>query len=282
VQELTGKVAVVTGAASGIGLALATRLSAEGLHVALADVDDTALEKAAAALVAAGATSDHVLTQRCDVRLDAEVEHLADYVYATWGQVDVLCNNAGVFVGGLLWERPAADIDFVLGVNVVGMLNGIRAFVPRMLVQDTEGHIVNTCSVAGLLASPFSGPYTVSKFAALAATESLALDLAITGSKLKVTALCPGMVQTNLAARSLESRPAELAAPLAEDAAFVHEALAQFIAEGIEPADVAEQVIDAIRAEQFLLLTHPHHAEGLQLRADQLMAGQLPEPSDYR
>jgi NAD(P)-dependent dehydrogenase (short-subunit alcohol dehydrogenase family) len=282
VQDLQGKVAVVTGAGSGIGLALASRLSAEGMRVALADVNEAALAKTEAQLVAAGAAPDTVLTQTCDVRLEAEVVALADHVFATWGQVDVLCNNAGVFVGGLTWERPTEDLDFVFGVNVWGMLHGIRAFVPRMLVQDTEGHIVNTCSVAGLLASPFTGPYVASKFAALAVTEGLALDLAITGSKLKVTALCPGMVQTNLAAQSLETRPAELAVPLSDDAAFTNDMLSQYISEGIEPDAVAGLVIDAIRAEQFLVLTHPHHADVIRARTEQLVAGQLPEPGDFR
>jgi NAD(P)-dependent dehydrogenase (short-subunit alcohol dehydrogenase family) len=282
VRDFKGKVAVVTGAGSGIGLALAARLSAEGMRVALADVNDAALAKAEAQLIANGPPPESVLTQTCDVRIEDGVAALADYVFTTWGQVDVLCNNAGVFVGGLLWERPTADLDFVLGVNVWGMLNGIRAFVPRMLVQDSEGHIVNTCSVAGLLAAPFSGPYVASKFAALALTESLALDLAATESKLKVTALCPGMVQTNLAAQSLETRPADLAAPVTEDAAFMNEILTQYLTEGIETDDVAGQVIDAIRAEQFLVLTHPHHADALRLRTDQLLAGQLPDPGDYR
>jgi NAD(P)-dependent dehydrogenase (short-subunit alcohol dehydrogenase family) len=281
-QDFGGKVAVVTGAGSGIGLALASRLSAEGMRVALADLNDTALAKAEAHLVAAGAAPDAVLTHVCDVRQEADVAALADHVFAAWGQVDVLCNNAGVFVGGLLWERPPEDLDFVLGVNVRGMLHGVTAFVPRMLVQDTEGHIVNTCSVAGLLAAPFSGPYVASKFAALAVTESLALDLAAIESKLKVTALCPGMVQTNLAAQSLETRPAELASPVTDDAAFMNEILTQYLTEGIKTDDVAGQVIDAIRAEQFLVITHPHHAEALRLRTEQLLAGQLPDPGDYR
>lgn len=194
----------------------------------------------------------------------------------------MLCNNAGVFVGGLMWERPTEDIDFVLGVNVKGMLNGIRAFVPRMVVQDTEGHIVNTCSVAGLLAAPFSGPYVTSKFAALAVTEGLALDLAATGAKLKVTALCPGMVQTNLAAQSLETRPADLAVPPTDDATFMHDVLTQYLAEGIDADAVAGLVVDAIRAERFLVLTHPHHADAIRTRTEQLLAGQLPEPGDYR
>jgi NAD(P)-dependent dehydrogenase (short-subunit alcohol dehydrogenase family) len=227
VKELEGKVAVVTGAGSGIGLALARCLAREGMRVALADVDDHALEQAAASLREAGAGADAVLTQRCDVRREREVDDLADHVFETWGAVDVLCNNAGVFVGGFLWERTSADHEFVLGVNVWGILNGIRAFVPRTLEGGAEGHIVNTCSVAGLLAHPVCGPYGMSKFAAFAATEALALDLALIGSKIKVTALCPGMVRTNLGASSQETRPAELATNLTEDAQLAHETLGQ-------------------------------------------------------
>jgi NAD(P)-dependent dehydrogenase (short-subunit alcohol dehydrogenase family) len=193
-----------------------------------------------------------------------------------------LCNNAGVFVGGFLWERSEADLEFVLGVNLWGILHGIRAFVPRMLAQDSEGHIVNTCSVAGLLASPVSGPYGISKFAALAATESLALDLALVGSKLGVTALCPGMVRTNLDAQSLETRPAELASTMTDDAAFANEALGQYLAEGIDAAEVADQVIDAVRTERFMALTHPHHVDALRKRTAQLADGRLPEAGDYR
>jgi NAD(P)-dependent dehydrogenase (short-subunit alcohol dehydrogenase family) len=281
-RDLAGKVAVVTGAGSGIGLALASSLSSEGMRVVISDVDERALDRAAAVLVDGGAEQGDVLAQRCDVRLDSEVGALADLVFATWGQVDVLCNNAGVFVGGLLWEQTTADLEFVLGVNVWGILNGIRAFVPRMLAQDTEGHIVNTCSVAGLLAGTFSGPYCVSKFAALAATESLALDLAMTGSKLKVTALCPGMVQTNLDTGSIESRPPELASTNPDATAFMSQVLREHLDQGIEASDVAAQVLDAIRTERFMALTHPHHIDALRLRTDQLASGALPDPGDYR
>lgn len=281
-EDLAGKVAVVTGAGSGIGLALAERLSSEGMRVVVSDVDERALDRAAAQLVTGGAEPADVLPQRCDVRVEAEVDALADGVFGTWGRVDVLCNNAGVFVGGLLWERPTADLEFVLGVNLYGILHGIRSFVPRMLAQDSDGHIVNTCSVAGLLGAPFSGPYCISKFAALAATESLALDLAMMGSKLKVTALCPGMVQTNLDTRSLETRPAELATQLTEDAAFMNQMLTEYLRAGIEAGEVASQVVDAIRTERFLALTHPHHVDALRSRTDRLASGALPDPGDYR
>ncbi|MBX3285638.1 MAG: SDR family NAD(P)-dependent oxidoreductase [Actinobacteria bacterium] len=280
-QELAGKVAVVTGAGSGIGLALARRLSAEGMRVALADVEPNRLAEAALGLVDAGADPLHVLVQPTDVRLADEVDALADRVFAEWGQVDLLANNAGVFVGGFLWERPAADLEWVLGVNLWGILHGIRAFVPRMIAQDTEGHVVDTCSIAGLLGTPYAGPYGISKFAALAATEALAADLALVGSKVKVTALCPGMVATDIAVGSEGHRPAELATDPTEDQAFVNEVLVEVTAQGIDPAEVAGMVVDAVRHERFLLLTHPHHADALVERARQLARGVLPERGDF-
>ena len=149
-----------------------------------------------------------------------------------------------------------------------------------MLVQDTEGHIVNTCSILGLLGG--TGPYAVSKFAALAATEALANGLVNTGSKLRVTALCPGMVHTSLDTTSLESRPAELTTTVTEDIAFETAVLSELLGEGIDPTDVAGMVVDAIRAEQFLVLADPHHAEAIRQRAEQLIAGQLPDQGDPR
>lgn len=280
-KDLVGKVAVVTGAGSGIGRALAQRFAAEGMRVALADVDPTGLGETGRLLVEAGTDPGAVLAQPTDVRLEAEVDALANRVYREWGRVDVLCNNAGVFVGGFLWERPAADLEFVLGVNVWGILHGIRAFVPRMIAAGGPGHVVNTCSIAGLLGTPFAGPYTVSKFAALAATETLANDLAAAGSEIKVTALCPGMVRTAIASTIDERRPAELRTEVTEDQAFVNDVIVDVTAQGIDPADVARMVVDAVRDETFLLLTHPHHAQALRDRAEQLAAGHLPPRGDF-
>lgn len=280
-QDLNGKVAVVTGAGSGIGRALALRLAAEGMRVALADLDPTGLGDTALAIVQAGVDPGDVLVQPTDVRLEVEVDALADRVFSEWGRVDVLCNNAGVFVGGFLWERPAADLEFVLGVNLWGILHGIRAFVPRMIAQGTEGHVVDTCSIAGLLGSPYAGPYGISKFAAFAATETLAADLAAIGSAIKVTALCPGTVATSIATGSEAHRPAELRADVTDDQEFVNQILVDVTADGIDPAEVGRMVVDAIRAETFLLLTHEHHRQPLRDRADHLAKGELPPRGDF-
>jgi len=205
-----------------------------------------------------------------------QVESLADAVFDRWGQVDVLCNNAGVFVGGVIWDRPAADFEFVLGANLWGILHGIRAFVPRMVAQDTEGHIVNTASVAGLLGAPFEAPYAVSKFAAFAATECLANDLAASGSKLRASALCPGMIRTNIL-DSERHRPEGLATEFTEDQKFVSEFLADAVNGGMDPDEVAQKVVAGIRAEQFLILTHEAYPQAILDRAEALVARRLPD-----
>jgi NAD(P)-dependent dehydrogenase (short-subunit alcohol dehydrogenase family) len=261
-EQLDGKVAVVTGAASGIGWALTQRFVAEGMRVVGADVEP----------VSAPGVSAYV----ADVGNFDDVAALADHAYATFGAVDVLCNNAGVFGGGLMWERPASDFTWTLGVNLWGILNGIRAFVPRMLAAGTPGHIVNTVSMAGLCTNAFSGPYTVSKFAALAATECLAHDLAAIGAPIKVSAVVPGAVATSIG-KSGRNRPAALAATRTEDAAFVEQTLVDFTStQGAPPEEVAAMVVDAIRQEQFLVPTRPSYAAQVQDRADALVAKELP------
>lgn len=280
-QDLDGRVAVVTGAGSGIGRALTVALAAEGMRVVLADVDEAGLDATAASLVAAGTDAGDVMVQPTDVRVEAELDRLADRVESEWGGTDVLCNNAGVFVGGFLWERPAADLEFVLGVNLWGILHGIRAFVPRMIARGTEAHVVNTCSIAGLLGSPYAGPYGISKFAALAATETLASDLVAVGAPIGVTALCPGIVATEIARGSERHRPAELRTDRTEDQDFVGQVLDDLVEDGIDPAEVGALVVAAVRDGTFLLLTHPHHADGLRERAEALAAGRLPDRADF-
>lgn len=279
-QELEGRVAVVTGAGSGIGRALAHRFAAEGMRVALADVDSWALDGSADALVAATPAAE-VLTHQVDVRQGSEVGALADRVYDEWGQVDLLCNNAGVFVGGLMWERPPEDFEYCLGVNLWGILHGIRAFVPRMIAQGTDGHVVNTVSVAGLFGSPYAGPYGVSKFAALAATEALAGDLASVGSAIRASALCPGIIATGIVENSEGNRPAELASETTDDRRFVTDLLAGIIGDGVDPAHVADVVVNGIRGDDFLLLTHEHHAKDLVTRGEELAARRLPSLADF-
>ncbi|GAA3196164.1 SDR family NAD(P)-dependent oxidoreductase [Actinocorallia longicatena] len=273
-RDLNGKVAVVTGAGSGIGRALAVRFAAEGMRVALADVEQDAL-MGTAALV-----DGEVMTKVVDVGEEKEVQAFADAVFDTYGAVHVLCNNAGVFAGGELWSRPVADFEWVFRVNLWGVLHGIRAFVPRMIAQDSEGHIVNTASVAGLFAAPFSGPYTISKFAAYGATESLAHELAMNGSKLRVSVLCPGGVATRID-ESERNRPHELKAEKTPDQEFIDQVITDTVTAGIPPEDVAAAVVAAIAEERFLILTHPQYGPGLLQQAEALVAGGLPQLPDF-
>lgn len=268
-QEFEGRVAVVTGAASGIGRSLAGRLAVEGMHVVLADVEESALRDAVAGI------GGDAVALATDVTSMAAVEALAEFAYDTFGAVHVLCNNAGVFQGGLMWECSDADFEWTLGVNLMGIVHGVRAFVPRMLAAGTEGHVVNTVSMAGLATTPFSGPYDVSKFAAMAATECLAHDLASVGAPIKVSALCPGLVDTGIS-RSRRNRPPDLDTPQSDSGAFVEQALVDGTAGSMSPAAVADMVVDAIRERHFLVPTRPSYAAQLTDRTDDLVARNLP------
>jgi NAD(P)-dependent dehydrogenase (short-subunit alcohol dehydrogenase family) len=274
VEQLDGKVAVVTGAGSGIGRALVARFAAEGMRVVGADVEPDALADTAAEV-------DGLRTFVADVSDYEEVAALCDFTYASCGSVDVLCNNAGVFVGGMLWERSAEDFHWVLGVNLWGILNAIRAFVPRMIAAGTPAHIVNTSSMAGLTSNAVSGPYTISKHAALAATECLAHDLAMAGAPIKVSAVVPAAVDTNIGS-SARNRPADLGGKPTADGAFADQILSDFTrAQGAPPEDVAAMIIDAIHTEQFLVPTKPSYAQQIRHRADALIARQLPTGANF-
>jgi NAD(P)-dependent dehydrogenase (short-subunit alcohol dehydrogenase family) len=270
VRELVGKVAVVTGAASGIGRALALRFAAEGMTLMLADVDHGGLAETAAL-----AGDGKVLTQITDVSDASAVAHLANRCFGELGAVHVLCNNAGVYQGGHMWTRSEEDFAWLLGVNVWGVLHAVRAFVPRMIEQDTEGHIVNTVSVAGLFAAPGSGGYALSKHAALAASHALAQDLAAAGAKLRVTALCPGAVRTQIA-ESARVRPPGLVSTPTRDELDALDHVGRHAADGIEPSQVAELAVEAIREERFLVLTDPKYAARLRLQTETLLTGNLP------
>ncbi|MFB4272241.1 SDR family NAD(P)-dependent oxidoreductase [Nonomuraea sp. GTA35] len=269
-RELSGKVAVVTGAASGIGRALALRFAAEGMTLMLADVDHGGLARTAAM-----AGDVRVLTQITDVSDASSVRHLANRCFGELGAVHVLCNNAGVFQGGHMWTRDEADFSWLLGVNLWGVLHGVHAFVPRMIEQDTEGHIVNTVSVAGLFAPPGSGGYSVTKYAALAASLALAQDLTATGSKLRVSALCPGAVRTRIGDSDRTRPPGPATAPTADEVES-RESVSRAAERGMEPSEVADLVVTGIHEERFLLLTDPKYADRLREQTETLLAGSLP------
>lgn len=280
-KDFQDKVAVVTGAASGIGRALAEKSAQEGMKVVLADVEERALKQAEAELKAHGT---EVLAVRTDVSQAADVERLAQQTFATYGAVHLLFNNAGVAAGTSVWESSVADWQWVLGVNLWGVIHGVHFFVPRMLAQDTEGHIVNTASSAGLLSSSGMGIYKVSKHGVVTLSETLALELAARGAKLKVSVLCPEWVNTRIMdaernrPQALQNAPEEQhMSP--EMAAMVQAGLQtvrQLVQAGLPPSQVAEMVFDAIRQEKFYILTHPTTKQAVQLRMEDILQERTP------
>jgi NAD(P)-dependent dehydrogenase (short-subunit alcohol dehydrogenase family) len=266
VQDFQGRTAVVTGAASGIGLALATRLAAEGMRVVLADVEAAPLRDLASEMTVAGY---EVLEVQTDVADADSVHALADAAYDRFGSVELLCNNAGVLGDqGLVWERPTTTWQWVVGVNLMGVVHGIQAFVPRMLAAGKEGHIVNTASVAAFTGLPFSGVYCATKHAVLGVSDSLRAELTALQAPIGVTVLCPGVVRTNIADGD-RNRPASLApSSSSEDstqAALVTAARSAFAA-GLDPDDVAGQVVRAVRDEQFVCFTDADGFKAAQRR----------------
>ena len=269
IGDLDGKVAVVTGAAHGIGRALALGFAAEGMRVAAVDIDEAGAQ-ATAALIGSGAVA-----RRVDVADAEAVDALADDCFAEFGQVDLLVNNAGVFQGGLCWERSMADWQWAFGVNAYGIIHGQRSFLPRMIAQNTEGHVLNTASVAAFVSAPFSGPYVVSKCAALSLTECLAHDLAVVGAKIGASALVPSAFDTTIA-HSSAVRPARFGVDSTEDGQGTAAALAQIVSQGMSPDEAVAPVIDGIRSGTFLIPTRGSYAEQLRHRYEALRARELP------
>jgi NAD(P)-dependent dehydrogenase (short-subunit alcohol dehydrogenase family) len=274
-REFAGKVAVITGAASGIGREIAAWCVRAGVKVVLADIDEIPLGKAEADLRAMGGT---VLCVKTDVSKRRDVESLAQRAFDVFGNVHLLFNNAGIAAGGSPWEATWNDWEWVIGVNLWGVIHGVKIFLPLMLAQKTECHIVNTASSAGLTAGGFSAPYSVTKHAVVALSESLYLTLQQRNSLVKVSVLCPSLVKTNIGTAE-RNRPAELqnepiaASPqmLAGRAAF--EAL---IAASMSPHQVAEIVFDAIGKEQFYILTDPKWTDVIRLRTTKLLQMENP------
>jgi NAD(P)-dependent dehydrogenase (short-subunit alcohol dehydrogenase family) len=272
-RELEGKCAVVTGAASGIGRAMAEAFANEGMRVVLADIESGALEEAAAALRARGAT---VLAVPTDVSQAEQVQALADRAVAEFGRVDVVCNNAGVALSGTTWDHTLADWQWLLGVNLWGVVHGVRTFVPRMLQQGGEGHIVNTGSVAGLTSNPFMSIYNVSKHAVVTLSETLQKELTLMDTQVRVSVLCPGFVNTRIL-EAERNRPAALQNAVAAERHPTFEEMASAaLAAGLSPAQVAAQVVDAVKTERFYILTHPEFAPRVRERMDDILQGRTP------
>jgi len=270
VKIFRDRVAVVTGAASGIGLALAERFAAEGMKVVMADIEAAALATASDGLRRKGA---EVRATRVDVSRPEDVERLADETYRAFGAAHVVCNNAGVAVIGAVHEHTLADWQWVINVNLWGVIHGVRAFLPRMLGGGDEGHIVNTASMAGLTTAPFMSVYDVTKHGVVALSESMYKELAATGAPIGVSVACPGLIDTNIM-RSARNRPEALAeggkaGPMAQ--AF-GQALSDRLAGGYPPSEVAEQVFAGIRDERFYIVPAQPEVKGnIAIRAQDLL-----------
>jgi NAD(P)-dependent dehydrogenase (short-subunit alcohol dehydrogenase family) len=276
-QDFKSRVAVITGAASGIGRALAERCAREGMKVVLADVEPGALAEVEANLQARGGT---VLAVRTDVSLAKDVDALAQKTLQAFGAVHLLCNNAGVATSGtVIWESSLTDWEWVIGVNLWGVIHGVRSFVPSMLAQATECHIVNTASLSGLISFPRGSVYAVTKHGVVTLSESLQQELAERGGKVKVSVLCPGLVQTRIL-DCARNRPERLAAtaPMGPVEAAGWATLRQQMQTGMPPAEVAAAVFQAIREERFYILTHPEGKDWIRTRMEDILQERNPTP----
>lgn len=241
------------------------------MRVVLADIEAAPLEKASAELHAAGS---EVLPVLADVSKAEAVTNLAEQTLERFGAVHLLFNNAGVGAGGKIWETTLHDWEWTLGVNLWGVIHGIRTFTPIMLQQGDECHIVNTASIAGLIASSGLGAYKVSKHAVVSLSETLYYELKEQGAKIKVSVLCPEFVNTRIW-ESERNRPKDLRNPrrsLSAQEKSDLEALHSVVANGIPAEDVAQHVFEAIRSEKLYILTHPHTKEWVQKRMEKILA----------
>lgn len=278
-KDFKGRTAVITGAGSGFGLETARIAAREGMNVVMADVQADALDKAAAEIVSLGA---QVLPFRLDVSKAAEVEALGEATLARFGAPHFLFNNAGVGAGGLIWEHSAADWEWVIGVNVMGVAHGVRVFVPRMLEAARadpgyEGHIVNTASMAGLLNPPNMGVYNVSKHAVVSLSETLYQDLSLVTDQVTASVLCPYFVATGIH-QSHRNRPGDVPAGKPTRSQRVAQAMISKAVESgkVSAPQVAALVFDALRERRFYIYSHPKALGAVQTRLEDIMLARNP------
>ena len=270
-KDLRDKVAVITGAGSGFGRELAILCAGEGMKVVLADVDDKSLP-GTVALLPSGAQS---LSVKCDVAKAESVEDLARRTYERFGKAHLLFNNAGVSPVGPAWSATLEDWQWGLGVNLMGVVHGIRSFVPRMLEQKDECHVVNTASVAGLISVPASAVYCVSKHGVVTLSECLYQDLRLFGAKIGVSVLCPAYVNTGIK-DSERNRPAELAAANPLAAPFQQQMRKAVESGRLSASDVAKATMEAVKADRFYVLTHPKIKGAIETRMRDILEERAP------
>lgn len=268
-KEFQGKVAVVTGGASGIGRAMAERFAEEGMCIVLADIETDTLEKTAAELRAEGA---EILSVVCDVSKKEDVERLSQEAVKAYDTVHILCNNAGVGVVGFTWEIDLDDWEWVLGVNLWGVVYGTHYFTPIMIKNGDPCHIINTASMAGLVNGTSMSPYYTSKHAVVSISESMHKELETLNSNVKISVLCPGWVNTRIHEAD-RNRPAGSQEIDESDTITLQfrEMFEQSLKEGLDPAHVAQMVLDAVVAEQFYILPHAHLKNGIETRMQDVL-----------
>lgn len=281
-NDLQGRTAVITGAASGFGLETARLAAHAGMRLVMADVQAQALERAAAEVAALGA---EVLPYRLDVSKAAEVEALGAAVQARFGAPHLVFNNAGVGLGGLVWEHSVRDWEWVLGVNLMGVVHGVRVFTPMMLAAAQadpawQGHIVNTASMAGLVSMPNMGVYNVSKHAVVSLTETLFQDLSLVTDQVGASVLCPFFVPTGIT-HSGRNRPQGLVdadAPLTASQRIGQAMIEKAVGSGkVSASDVAQYVFDAVAANQFYIYSHPKALKSVQQRMEAVVGIRNPQ-----
>ncbi len=271
-QDFSGKVAVVTGAASGIGRGLVEHCADLDMKLVVADVDEARLTGLGADLRSRGIECLCVVTDVADA---AAVEELATLSYRQFKRVDLLFNNAGVLLSGYSWERSVEDWQWLLNINVMGVVHGLHSFVPRMLEQGGEAHIVNTASIAAFLAAPLMGPYTVSKKAVLALSETLHHELQIVNPDIGVSVLCPGQVASAIA-DSGEGRDYRADVDGGAARAQLQDFLRQGVADGMSPARCADIVFEAIREGRFWIFPHPEFKHAYQAVVAEMLNDENP------
>ena len=277
-KDFKDRVAVITGA-SGIGRGIAEHCAAEGMKIVLADIEEAPLAKALSDIEAMGVD---VIAVPTDVSKSKHVEELAKQTLNSFGAVHLLCNNAGVGGGKSIWESTLKDWEWVIGINLWGVIHGVRIFVPIMLGQDTECHIVNTASVAGLIGGPRMGVYKVTKHGVVTLSETLFHELAEIEAKIKVSVLCPGLVNTQIM-DSARNRPSEsqndpASEEVSPEVEERREAFRQAIREGMPPQELASYVFEAIREERFYILPHPEFKEHVRTRMEDILEERNPTP----